>query len=692
MGIRSKNEELIHDQIRRAMEQYREAENIIQNLQQGIGITKELDKMIEGSIKQAEKELEKIEKELYAKTEEQLKTMEKAGINLSQTPFFKDSFMEATVCGTMDITPEEAEKLTNEELMNCLHKAKDEARDAAAEYRHGSEISEEVKRSAKEIEEKAGKEIDAETAENKLTENEAKLTYAREIETDAKELIKDYEPVEQFKKENNLTEKDLSEYFSYSAEKEKNEKWKALKDEFSKINGKIHKGIADRKAFNQVKHIECERQMNMRILSVKNAAADKCELKIQRLMSIREKIVGTIDKAAHLGNDTANKIRDILGYDTKEMGHFDVDKIKLFDEKIKKIEIIRMKYLKDAAKLVLKNNELTKQEKEISGKMMEKARNRTYKKNMGVVNRAKGQADKDRETVSNEAARNSVMFRSISGDIKQTGMTSNNQVMYNLNLMVNSKEVREHIINQSRTEENTIDQDKVMALAVLHKAGADIRNENYINRTAEDVLNESDKIICQKDNVIKKDIANMDKYMDNVEKNPEEAIKAIAKDIEAQKEREAAEVIKNDVIIGKDGKEQNLYIVALSPQQAAEIVKCDMEQRTLSSGRDEDFLNRVDPERNPSYASLSGGQTSYKIFTRPSEAVKFADAVNRVTGMDVKAMGNTQQATQWLTNIAKEGKYSNVDKDTIDKNIIKVQNVDKENKNIKFKDDDELCL
>lgn len=180
--------------------------------------------------------------------------------------------------------------------------------------------------------------------------------------------------------------------------------------------------------------------------------------------------------------------------------------------------------------------------------------------------------------------------------------------------------------------------------------------------------------------------------MDNVEKNPEEAIKAIAKDIEAQKEREAAEVIKNDVIIGKDGKEQNLYIVALSPQQAAEIVKCDMEQRTLSSGRDEDFLSRVDPERNPSYASLNGGQTSYKIFTRPSEAVKFADAVNRVTGMDVKAMGNTQQATQWLTNIAKEGKYSNVDKDTIDKNIIKVQNVDKENKNIKFKDDDELCL
>ena len=127
MGIRSKNEELIHDQIRRAMEQYREAENIIQNLQQGIGITKELDKMIEGSIKQAEKELEKIEKELYAKTEEQLKTMEKAGINLSQTPFFKDSFMEATVCGTMDITPEEAEKLTNEELMNCLHKAKEES-------------------------------------------------------------------------------------------------------------------------------------------------------------------------------------------------------------------------------------------------------------------------------------------------------------------------------------------------------------------------------------------------------------------------------------------------------------------------------------------------------------------------------------------------------------------------------------
>ena len=60
--------------------------------------------------------------------------------------------------------------------------------------------------------------------------------------------------------------------------------------------------------------------------------------------------------------------------------------------------------------------------------------------------------------------------------------------------------------------------------------------------------------------------------------------------------------------------------------------------------------------------------------------------------MDVKAMGNTQQATQWLTNIAKEGKYSNVDKDTIDKNIIKVQNVDKENKNIKFKDNDELCL
>lgn len=114
MGIRGKNEELIHDQIRRAMEQYREAENIIQNLQQGIGITKELDKMIEGSIKQAEKELEKIKKGLYAKTEEQLKTMEKAGINLSQTPFFKDSFMEATVCGTMRIASEEAEKLTNE--------------------------------------------------------------------------------------------------------------------------------------------------------------------------------------------------------------------------------------------------------------------------------------------------------------------------------------------------------------------------------------------------------------------------------------------------------------------------------------------------------------------------------------------------------------------------------------------------
>ena len=86
------NQKLIHDQIREAMQQYQEADEMIRTFEDAKGKNEILNKQLESAIKGLEKEKIRLEKQMLKKTEEQIQIMDQAGVQLASTYYLAGSY------------------------------------------------------------------------------------------------------------------------------------------------------------------------------------------------------------------------------------------------------------------------------------------------------------------------------------------------------------------------------------------------------------------------------------------------------------------------------------------------------------------------------------------------------------------------------------------------------------------------
>lgn len=618
----------------------------------------------DAAIKGCEKEKRKLERQMMKDTLKQINNFERAGISIASTDYLAGSFALETLQSIGIVSNEEKVKtMTNEDIFKALNEYRNKSLSPIrASIESAISKGNEVKNASKEIIEeikqnvtKKGNELKEFLAgiDLKLEANRVKLKFMATTKKLTDPVKESFNRFTEWRKEKGFTVNDISETLKADRDeyKEKFAKhWDKIKDEFNQKINDIRSAVGEFRDYHTIKQLEAERQMNTRLMLIENRKVDRCSEKIERLIHRREKVIDAINKAAHFGNQTANKVRETLGYTVKEMSNPDASKAKLLDGKINKLEQERVEAFKEAAKYVLINNELTRMEKEISIEAMNIAReqNASLKK-----------------------------------------MNSMEQMIYNIEKMVPEQDIKEFIIEKC-TADDKLDLDKSMAMTLLYKAGVDIReSENIEDMDANKMLDSVDSVINDKAKEQQNFIKEAEQYIDNIKMYPDKAMDAIAKDVSDKENRKMTEIIKEDVFVDRNEKEINLYVVEMTPEQNVELLRNTLAQNMLPEDeRDKDFIERTMPGNAPAYAAFNNSEVSHRVFTKPTEAVKYADAVNRVTGMNIKVFGTTEQAKNWLENTVKEDKYKNMEEKNVRKDVVGVDMINEYDKSIKFKSDD----
>ena len=618
----------------------------------------------DAAIKGCEKEKRKLERQMMKDTLKQINNFERAGISIASTDYLAGSFALETLQSIGIVSNEEKVKtMTNEDIFKALNEYRSKSLSPVrasieSAISKGNEVKNASKEIIKEIKQnvtKKGNELKEFLAgiDLKLEANRVKLKFMMTTKKLTDPVKESFNRFTEWRKEKGFTVNDISETLKADRDeyKEKFAKhWDKIKDEFNQKINDIRSTVGEFRDYHTIKQLEAERQMNTRLMLIENRKVDRCSEKIERLIHRREKVIDAINKAAHFGNQTANKVRETLGYTVKEMSNPDASKAKLLDGKINKLEQERVEAFKEAAKYVLINNELTRMEKEISIEAMNIAREQ---------------------------------------NVSLKKMNSMEQMIYNIEKMVPEQDIKEFIIEKC-TADDKLDLDKSMAMTLLYKAGVDIReSENIEDMDANEMLDSVDSVINDKAKEQQNFIKEAEQYIDNIKMYPDKAMDAIAKDVSDKENRKMTEIIKEDVFVDRNEKEVNLYVVEMTPEQNVELLRNTLAQNMLPEDeRDKDFIERTMPGNAPAYATFNNSEVSHRVFTKPTEAVKYADAVNRVTGMNIKVFGTTEQAKNWLENTVKEDKYKNMEEKNVRKDVVGVDMINEYDKSIKFKSDD----
>lgn len=712
------NQKLIHDQIREAMQQYREADEMIKTFEDAKGKNEILNKQLESAIKGLEKEKVRLEKQMLKKTEEQIKVMDQAGVQLANTEYLAGSYAEKLARKT---NPEKV-TFSNDELLNILNTAQKDFHSNHSLLKSGIEKGQEVKATAKEIADNVGKTMDTVTAEAKLEVNRAKLSFMHQIEKTAYVISQQFDRMDSWRKAHGLTIKDINDALSADRAEFKEkfaDKWKDMKTEFSSLANDVTYSINRHKDFVAVQQMEAERQMNMKIISVHNRSINTIDKKIDKIVKQREKLVYNLNRASRASNKLANKLRGKVGFEEKEPNLADVKKCKLFDEKIVRLEKERMAHIKSNNQLIAQNIQITNQEKEYSKDLIDRARQQAKWENqdqtiaqIGKIKISKkaftpiSDLKETKDGIEAEGHYGNTIannMKNMAETVKQNVMTPIDQTVYNIKQMVHDEQTREYIIDISTDEHGELDLDKALALAMADRAELDLY-EYTAEHSADDINMDIENTIHEDQEKNAQTAEDIETYVGNVDKMPDRAVEIISKDvINKEKDQydkdveELVDVMKNDEILDADGKQVNLYIVELTPEQNKAIMDMTIKQGLKTENeRDHEFMMRAGAYGNPTFADFTNRNTGYKVFARPSDAVRYADVVKRNTGLDIKMIGNTELAKSWLNRMAEKERFQNISSKDVDQNVRKVESMDQMNKTVKFvkknRDDDDLCL
>lgn len=705
--------------INEAQEQYNEADRLLSVLGETIKGTDEVIKLHDEAVKGLEKEKLRLEKQMMKDTQKLIRNLEVAGVNIASTEYLAGSYAVSKLTDMQNkdgnpISLEDIKSMTNQDILNHLDEYKKTylspvrqqlqiAMDKGAEVK---QTAVEIKQEATEAVSKKGQELkDAiSNIDLKLAANRAKLKFMNKVKELTQPIRDKHQQFTKWRQDHGLTVDDIGK--ALKADKDEfvqnfSHEWQQTKDDFSQVMSDIGKAYQNHKDFNQVKHLEAERQMNMQLMSINNRAADRCNERVNKLVKRREKVIDTVNKAVRLGNRVANKSREALGFETKEPAQADVKNAKIFDKKINRLEIERIEALKRSAEYVLKNNELTKQEKAISKDAMEKARERKYTRNAKVNEQLRNFFNQKTDKELNKSFESITLanvfpesWKEINSIDHQKTLTPNEQTLYIVDQLVPEQDIQKFIIDVSTGPDMQMDLDKASALALLYKAGVDIENDPELSdMTANELMDSLDEVMELTDKEQGDFVKGADDYLSNIEHDPDKAVEVISKDIINNQNDMIIADIKNEILINKDGKETNVYLVEMDAKQTSAIMKAALEERMKPEAeRDTEFINAVLPTNNPTYASLTSKEMAYKVFTKPGEAIKCVNAINRATGLDIKVVGNTEQAKSWLQNMAKEEKFADISENSVKQDITKVESVNKTDKTVKFRSDDDMCL
>jgi hypothetical protein len=716
------DQKLIHDQIREAMQQYREADEMIKTFEDAMGKNEILNKQLESAIKGLEKEKIRLEKQMLKKTEEQIKIMDQAGIQLVSTDYLAGSYIEELIKRDTKYAGKDPKNMDNIKLTEILNEAKDNFHSNHSLLNSGIEKGQEVKATAKEIADNVGKTMDTVTAEAKLEVNRAKLSFMHQIEKTAHVISQQFDRMDNWRKAHGLTFKDINDALSADRAEFKEkfaDKWKDIKTEFSSLANDVTYSINRHKDFVAVQQMEAERQMNMKIISVHNRSINTIDKKIDKIVKQREKLVYNLNRASRASNKLANKLRGKVGFEEKEPNLADVKKCKLFDEKIVRLEKERMAHIKSNNQLIAQNIQITNQEKEYSKDLIDRARQQAKWENqdqtiaqIGKIKISKkaftpiSDLKETKDGIEAEGHYGNTIannMKNMAETVKQNAMTPIDQTVYNIKQMVPDEQTREYIIDISTDEHGELDLDKALALAMADRAELDIY-EYTAEHSADDINMDIENTIHEDQEKNAQTAEDIETYVGNVEKMPDRAVEIISKDvINKEKDQydkdveELVDVMKNDEILDADGKQVNLYIVELTPEQNKAIMDMTIKQGLKTENeRDHEFMMRAGAYGNPTFADFTNRNTGYKVFTRPSDAVRYADVVKRNTGLDIKMIGNTELAKSWLNRMAEKERFQNISSKDVDQNVRKVESMDQMNKTVKFakknRDNDDLCL
>lgn len=249
----------------------------------------------------------------------------------------------------IDITPDNLHSISNEKLFNALEQYRKEnlspiktSLDKAIDAGHQvTETSKEVMHTLKQDGIDLKDAAVAAGIDAKLAANEARLGFMRKTKDLTQGIKHQFDRLNEWRKDHGLTFHDINEALKADRQEYKEnfaEKWDGIKDSFNNTVEKVHDSIQEFNDYQAVQQMEAERQMNMRLLSIESTKAVQCEEQIHKLALRREKIINTVNKAITFGNKTANKVRETLGYDTKEPNIADASKAKMFDKRIIELE------------------------------------------------------------------------------------------------------------------------------------------------------------------------------------------------------------------------------------------------------------------------------------------------------------------------------------------------------------------
>ena len=350
--------------INEAQEQYNEADRLLSVLGETIKGTDEVIKLHDEAVKGLEKEKLRLEKQMMKDTQKLIKNLEVAGVNIASTEYLAGSYAVDKLTGmknkdSIEISLDDIKGMTNQDILNHLDEYKrtylspvrqqlQVAMDKGAEVK---QTAVEIRQEATEAVSKKGQELrDAiSNIDLKLAANRAKLKFMNKVKELTQPIRDKHQQFTKWRQDHGLTVDDIGK--ALKADKDEfiqnfSHEWQQTKNDFSQMMSDIGKAYQNHKDFNQVKHLEAERQMNMQLMSVNNRAADRCDERINKLVKRREKVINTVNKAVRLGNKVANKSREALGFETKEPAQADVKNAKIFDKKINKLEIERVEALK----------------------------------------------------------------------------------------------------------------------------------------------------------------------------------------------------------------------------------------------------------------------------------------------------------------------------------------------------------